>query len=131
MINAEISVTARHGQINLFQIRNDSHCRTGSQIVFEFIHRVSVAFGDDFYAAVRQVANRSQHLMPGRSAHGEKAVAYALNRAGNDESSGNHRKTLAQNRSKNLTAEMPQGKVGNRNNQKVNRKLSAAVVFVN
>lgn len=91
MVNAEVTIAARDEQIGLFDVRDDGECRAGRQVAFEFVHHVALAFGHDFDAAIGQVAHGAQHLMPGGGPHGEIAIAYAMHRTGDDETTRDHK----------------------------------------
>src|SRR5262245_45346073 len=64
----------------------------GREVLFEFIHRVAFALGHHFDAPVRHVANRPEHMMARGGAHNEEAKAHTLNNAGDQKSSGDHRR---------------------------------------
>src|SRR5262245_43985575 len=68
----------------------------GREVLFEFIHRVALALGHHFNAPVRHVANRPQHVMARCGAHDEEAKAHTLNNAGDQKSSGDHRRIKTQ-----------------------------------
>jgi hypothetical protein len=78
IINAEINVTPCDGQIYFIQTADGGENWPGRQIHFELLHRIAVAFGNDFDAAIRQILDRAFDLMPCRCAQGEIAEAYAL-----------------------------------------------------
>ena len=90
MVNAEVSITTGDRQIGFFQVSDFGHHRPGCQIVLEFIHGIAAPFGNHFDAAIGQISNRAEHLMPGGGAHRKEAVPNALHRSGNDEASCNH-----------------------------------------
>ena len=90
MINAEIAVTPGDLFVGFFDAGDFGESRAGNEFIFELIHRVTVALGNDFDAPVRQVADGTMYLMPRGGAHGEEAKAYALHKTGDDETTSDH-----------------------------------------
>src|SRR5215510_6185782 len=96
IIDTEVAVESCHRQIGLFDVRDLGQRGAGREVLFEFIHRVALALGHHFNAPVRHVANLPQHVMAPCGAHDEEAKAHTLNNAGDQKSSGDHRRIKTQ-----------------------------------
>lgn len=90
MIDAEIAIAAGNRDVGLIEISDGGEARAGKQIVLELTDRVAISLGNNFDAAIGQVADGAEDLVARGGTQGEEAIANALNRPGDDESTRNH-----------------------------------------
>ena len=90
VIDTEFVITIGDGNIGFVDIGYSGPGWSGEEFIFELVHCVAVALGDDFDTAVGEITDGAAHLMARGDPEGEEAIADTLDHPGYDKSSCNH-----------------------------------------